>query len=361
MLLNKLDWRWLGVAALAMLSLGAAGCAKGGCVSDAECGAGQVCQDPTGNGTCVAAKECNSHSECRSGKCDIAAGKCVAQDEVEFATTGGAVIDPSAKGPGESSSVTPTDAGEPDAGGATGSDAAQPDDKGGGGGDTGATDAGAADVDPGCKKTNGGVEICDGLDNDCNGETDEGARTDKCPPGMAGMNCFTCIDKYEASRPGATDKDPGKGNPAQGAQSVPNVLPWTEVVLKDAEAACAAAKKRLCTLNEWRDACDGAQGISDKDRPYPYGKDYDETACNGVSNVPKPTGSSPNCKNPDGVFDLSGNVTELVKGASASDIGFIGGAYNSTKKEALMCNSFSPNQNPPARPLIGFRCCVDVQ
>ena len=43
-----------------------------------------------------------------------------------------------------------------------------------GGSDTGVADTGG-DQDSGCVESNGGVEICDGKDNDCDGEIDEDA------------------------------------------------------------------------------------------------------------------------------------------------------------------------------------------
>ena len=47
-----------------------------------------------------------------------------------------------------------------------------------------------------------------------------------------------------------------------------------EAVLREAEAICKKASKRLCTENEWTFACEGEEV-----RPYPYGWTRDATAC----------------------------------------------------------------------------------
>ncbi|MFC1482485.1 choice-of-anchor D domain-containing protein [Myxococcota bacterium] len=69
------------------------------------------------------------------------------------------------------------------------------------------------DGDPGngceyqCTVSNGGIEICDGVDNDCNGETDEGCPDcgngvvdagEQCDDGANGNNCDGCLDDCTA-------------------------------------------------------------------------------------------------------------------------------------------------------------------
>ncbi len=69
-----------------------------------------------------------------------------------------------------------------------------------------AQDVPSADVTPdtsdaGCSPTNGGVEICDGVDNDCNGVVDDGFDTGPCTVGMGACEAtgeFVCVDDQSA-------------------------------------------------------------------------------------------------------------------------------------------------------------------
>jgi formylglycine-generating enzyme required for sulfatase activity len=98
-------------------------------------------------------------------------------------------------------------------------------------------------------------ETCDGRDNNCNNQVDEGATAGN----LAGQNWVTIpgtttqIMKYEASRPGATNLD--GGTLQSHVCSKPSVLPWTNVTYPQAVAACTAVGARLCTEAEWQDMC----------------------------------------------------------------------------------------------------------
>jgi hypothetical protein len=59
-----------------------------------------------------------------------------------------------------------------------------------------------------CVPTNGGVEICDEIDNNCDGLTDE-LLVCACPDDMVNVESLFCIDIYEASRPDATATSAG--------------------------------------------------------------------------------------------------------------------------------------------------------
>lgn len=105
----------------------------------------------------------------------------------------------------------------------------------------------------------------------------------------------------------------------------------------DANAYCYYAGKRLCgrigggptagglpgpgglegrvdpTVSQWFAACSSGGANS-----YPYGDEFDETACNaqGPGSGPTPVGSLPGCQSAvpgyQGVYDMSGNFAELV-------------------------------------------------
>jgi hypothetical protein len=156
----------------------------------------------------------------------------------------------------------------------------------------------------------------------------------------------------------------------------------------DAAAYCAWAGKRLCgkiggganspaafadaTQSEWYAACSHGGTLD-----FPYGDTYDSTACIGADvGVTRPTAvPTQSCQGGyDGVFDLSGNVSEWENSCAAntgmSDAClYRGGAYDDLDNgttPTLFCNSGSattPKSATHARstrePDIGFRCCAD--
>ncbi|RMH43301.1 MAG: hypothetical protein D6689_05470 [Deltaproteobacteria bacterium] len=97
-----------------------------------------------------------------------------------------------------------------------------------------------------------GPEACNGLDDDCDGEIDEGDLNDWAAIAVGGVTRY--IFRYEASRPDATATDPGASTARPCSK--PGALPWTNVTYPEAAAACAAIGARLCTEAEWQAACE---------------------------------------------------------------------------------------------------------
>ncbi|MBK9072700.1 MAG: hypothetical protein IPL79_17120 [Myxococcales bacterium] len=98
------------------------------------------------------------------------------------------------------------------------------------------------------------AEACDGLDNDCDNVVDDGAATGNLPgQNWVSIGNGVSMMKYEASRPDATSTLTGIRTTATCSR--PDVLPWTNVTPPEAAAACASVGARLCTEVEWHRAC----------------------------------------------------------------------------------------------------------
>jgi len=227
-----------------------------------------------------------------------------------------------------------------------------------------------------CKQTQAGKtatdELCNGLDDDCDGKVDE-ETGDAAGKGVVDamfhvqrkvgtVNYNFYIYAHEASRPDASAS--AAGSSGARACSTKGVLPWASVTYAEAKAACVASGKRLCSGAEWVVACQGAGATL-----YPYGPAYLAPACNGVDATPgKPaaTGSFTGCEGGEsGMFDMSGNVREWTsekRGTSGTKSVYVvrGGAYH-TPAPGLICTfDLSQAVEDVVLPAIGFRCCSDT-
>ncbi len=230
----------------------------------------------------------------------------------------------------------------------------------------------------------GSVERCNGVDDDCDGATDEN-------PGsliptvrfVNGAGRGVRIMVYEASRPDATASDPG--SLSGYACSNPGVLPWTTVTWTEARDACCALNPsgsctadgsgwRLCDAPDWQMACEAssgsctwsyASGCTSSQPMVCNGEEVDcDPATPGDQDCVAPTGSAAygSCYAQWGgssrIYDLSGNVKEwtaTARGGGTYEIR--GGAYNNIEGGRTCSFDFTVAAPSFAFPHTGFRCC----
>ena len=96
------------------------------------------------------------------------------------------------------------------------------------------------------------TELCNGLDDTCDGTIDEGFATGDIHAWVSignGVEIFA----YEASRPDASRTNAGTIQTHVCSRS--DALPWTNVTYAGAQAACSNIGARLCSEEEWTLAC----------------------------------------------------------------------------------------------------------
>ena len=99
------------------------------------------------------------------------------------------------------------------------------------------------------------AETCDGKDNDCNGIVDDGAATGNMP----GQEWVTIPNSATQIMKYEASR-PDSSTTAQGISTATTcsragVLPWTNVKYPDAVNACLGVGGRICTENEWEQMC----------------------------------------------------------------------------------------------------------
>jgi hypothetical protein len=222
----------------------------------------------------------------------------------------------------------------------------------------------------------------------------------KCPDGMrliegqycpyVGHRCLEWIDEKRDRCQRYDDKPICEGRMEQRRFCIdryeyPNqegVYPAVMVSYIEAEAACKAESKRLCTASEWNFACEGEEKL-----PYPYGSERDPTACNIDRHYRMPdleafsyddkisseverldqrvaSGSMPRCESPFGVRDMTGNVDEWVVNERPDpendiDISALKGGYFGPIR--ARCRPMTNSHNRWFRFYqVGFRCCANT-
>lgn len=219
---------------------------------------------------------------------------------------------------------------------------------------------------------------------------------DRCPADMALVGDRVCVDRWEGaiveSVPGGAERLWSPYVPIDGhessvrAVSRPGVVPQGYISGKQAEGACRASGKRLCSGGEWQNACRGPEQTR-----FPYGADRRGGACNDdirpVHPVPEvgillgitrgslwregmnqalinqlpdtllPTGDRAECTNGYGVFDMVGNLHEWVNDPDGT---FRGGYYMDTSHNGEGCAYATTAHDFTYHDYsTGFRCCMD--
>jgi formylglycine-generating enzyme required for sulfatase activity len=192
-----------------------------------------------------------------------------------------------------------------------------------------------------------------------------------------------CVDKYEGAiekwsfSQDLDDKDAG----TYRAIVAKGVKPQVNISATQAEWACEASGKRLCTLVEWTAACRGP-----KNTLYPYGDKYVKGACNEGRPSPtrryrprsgrlddphlaeldatiEPGGSFPRCVSACGVFDMHGNVHEWVADTRPGSFRFgvfVGGFFADADGNGFGCTyKTTAHLRDYHDYSTGFRCCKD--
>jgi len=205
-----------------------------------------------------------------------------------------------------------------------------------------------------------------------------------------------CVDRYEGSLVLVTSDGERPFSPYEmikgrkvRAVSRAGVAPQAYISRNEAQVACNASHKRLCTEAEWVQACEGK-----KPTTFPYGDERHTGYCNDevtasplaklypdvgmdaytfepmndprLNQLPGTvalTGRFTHCRSSYGPFDMVGNVHEWVdEGPDANGHGrFRGGWYGDAENNGPGCFYVTSAHEPTYHDYsTGFRCCADA-
>ncbi len=250
----------------------------------------------------------------------------------------------------------------------------------------------AADFSPGEQDTDGTIPSDDDSHDPGADSGDSGVEQGPCPTQMVLVSEAFCFDVYEAALEELQHGSWVATSPyltVEGRQvrAVPAAaaVPQGYISGDEAEAACQAAGKRLCSSGEWLAACQGPQGWT-----WPYGDAHVEGACNdayggghpvtdyfgtsdgvwdsehmnhaGINQQPGTVaagGAHPDCVSAWGAYDLHGNLHEWVSDASGT---FRGGFYADASINGQGCTYATTAHDRGYHDYsTGFRCCAEPQ
>ncbi len=123
------------------------------------------------------------------------------------------------------------------------------------------------------------AEACDGKDNNCDGIVDNTTGPDRVVDAMTHVQVGALDFFIDTFEASRPDAQASAGGFLETrACSNPSVVSWSNVTFATAKAACQAANKVLCTAPQWQAACEGPANTT-----YPYGNTFAPNACNTES------------------------------------------------------------------------------
>lgn len=132
------------------------------------------------------------------------------------------------------------------------------------------------------------------------------------------------------------------------------VKPTHSVTLTKAKDLCSEVGKHLCTASEWSTACQGPEK-----RRWSYGQKYSAKRCHHASKLHhggvKPAGLFAECKTPEGIYDMTGNLWEWDASGSLR-----GGNWNFSEGMGQCLSTAKPAPHIH-NDEIGLRCCATIQ
>jgi formylglycine-generating enzyme len=225
------------------------------------------------------------------------------------------------------------------------------------------------------------------------------AEAGPCPAGMVSIGAY-CIDTWEAYV--VELDDAGVEQPHSPfdvvdgltvrAKTAGGVFPQGYISQVEAAQACTLAGKRLCSPDEFHQACEGP-GWADGGSWYPYGgetripgycnadkgsempllfgnnaanwtyADFNDPRLNQIDGGLAPTASYPHCESPYGIFDCVGNLHEWGNDPPDSNGHgrFRGGFYGDATINGPGCLYVTSAHDVTYHDYsTGFRCCADA-
>ncbi len=212
----------------------------------------------------------------------------------------------------------------------------------------------------------------------------------RCPKNMVLIEGRFCIDRFEASLvevlPSGDERPFSPFSLVEGktnvkAISAPDVYPQGYISAVEAQRACNASGKRLCKIDEWRQACKGPEkqsfGYGERREPGRcndkgknpvltlFGRNYsrwtmNQPQLNQLEGTLAKTGTHEGCTNGYGVYDMVGNLHEWVADPKGT---FSGGYYQDVMSQGHGggCGYVTTAHNARYHDYsTGFRCCADL-
>lgn len=221
-----------------------------------------------------------------------------------------------------------------------------------------------------------------------------GRPSQRCPPEMVLVAGRICLDRFESSlvevlpdgatRPWSPHRGPSEVTAR--AVAIEGVIPQAHISGEQAQQACKAAGKRLCSNVEWVRACRGPD-----DTTYPHGPTRREGLCNddgrgshplaevtrrygldpermwyesmnhpGINQLRdtlEPTGAHRDCRSGYGAYDMVGNLHEWTDDPDGT---FRGGFFMDTMINGEGCEYATTAHGRDYRDYsTGFRCCAE--